>query len=112
MSLPEAVIQRVLIARLDALRRSGAPIVFDRINVTVARTVGRFVRSAPNGHPDLHGAVAGRAVAIEVKSKTGTQSPAQIAWQEAWEAAGGVYLISRDVDATIALILSMPGARP
>ena len=36
-------------------------------------------------------------LAIEVKSATGRQSPAQVAFARKWEAAGGIYLIARSV---------------
>ena len=94
MSQPEAVIQRVLLARMNAL----PGVHLDRINVTVARTPGRFIRSAPDGFPDAIGCARGRALAVEFKSSTGVQSPSQRSWQARWEAAGGLYILARDID--------------
>jgi hypothetical protein len=45
--------------------------------------------------------MAGRAIAIEVKSPTGRQSERQRRWQAAHEAAGGVYLLCRDAGETV-----------
>ena len=39
-----------------------------------------------------------RPLAVEVKSAKGKQSPAQRAFQQKWEAAGGLYLLVRSVD--------------
>jgi len=37
-------------------------------------------------------------LAVEVKSATGRQSPAQREFQQKWEAAGGVYVLCKSVD--------------
>lgn len=52
--------------------------------------------SAPIGHADCIFVARGVVVAVEWKSATGRQSDGQRAWQRAWEAAGGVYLLARD----------------
>lgn len=108
MPQPEAVIQRVLLARINAL----PGVHLDRINVTVSRAGGRFIRSAPDGFPDSIGAARGTPLAVEYKSSTGVQSPAQRAWQAKWEAAGGLYLLARDIDQTLSeLQARLPPAR-
>jgi len=91
-----------------------------RLNVIVAAASrgggrGGVVRSAPNGSPDLIGCVGlpdgpslpgGRscAVAIEVKAGKDRLGPDQVAFRGAWLAAGGVYIVARDVDRTMELL--------
>ena len=77
-----------------------------RINVGKFRPLNgpqdRVIQSAPPGTPDLLGVVKpGRALAIEVKDAKGKQRPEQIAFQKAWEARGGIYIIARSVDDVI-----------
>lgn len=50
------------------------------------------------GIADLIGVYRGRAVAIEVKAGNNTQSDDQIAFQAAWERAGGIYILARRVE--------------
>jgi hypothetical protein len=59
---------------------------------------GRPIKIGRTGAADLIGTVNGRAVACEVKVGRDTQRPEQKKFQAAWEAAGGVYVISRDGD--------------
>lgn len=59
---------------------------------------GRPVRIGRTGAADLIGTINGRAVACEVKVGRDRQRPDQKRFQAAWEAAGGVYVISRDGD--------------
>jgi hypothetical protein len=40
----------------------------------------------------------GQAIAIEVKTETGRQSPDQKIWQSAWERAGGIYVLARSTE--------------
>ena len=49
------------------------------------------------GSPDLLIVYRGRAIALELKSRTGQQQPAQRAVQMAWTLAGGLYHVVRDV---------------
>jgi hypothetical protein len=87
----------------------------------------RVIQSAPEGTPDLLGVMAvracvinervraaapidgstgdiimpkifGRAFAIEVKAEKGRQGVAQVAWQNAWEKRGGIYILARSVE--------------
>lgn len=89
----------------------------------------RVIRSAPNGTPDIIGSqlqhlvatdivqpnsfqplerkyhyVYGQAFAIETKTLRGKQRPEQIAWQKAFEASGGLYILARDVEDVIAAL--------
>jgi hypothetical protein len=106
--LRERDLLRALHAQLNAL--PGAHV--DRVNVALVRGPGRTFRSAPVGFPDLIGAAGGRPLAVEVKSATGRQRPEQAAWQRRWESAGGIYLLARDVRATVAAVLSLLQAVP
>lgn len=80
--------------------------MFIRINTGVFKAMwsAGVIRSAPNGTPDLLGVYHGRAVAIETKAKRGRLSEAQLSFQSAWTAAGGVYLLIRSLDALKAWI--------
>lgn len=62
---------------------------------------GRPVRIGRTGAADLIGTINGRAVACEVKVGRDTQRAEQEKFQAAWEAAGGVYVISRDGDVSV-----------
>ena len=77
-------------------------IMMFRINVGKFRPIdggSRVIQSAPEGTPDLLGVISpGRAFAIEVKTDKGKQRLAQVAWQNAWEKRGGIYIIARSVD--------------
>lgn len=61
---------------------------------------GRPIRIGKTGAADLVGTIHGRAVACEVKVGKDRQRTDQGKFQAAWEAAGGVYVISRDGDVT------------
>lgn len=78
-----------------------------RQNVLSARrrngdgSLGAVVRSGPPGTADILGVVEGLPVAIEVKSESGRQSPAQRSWGRAFTAAGGLYVVARSVDEAV-----------
>ena len=94
----EAVIQQNI--RLALGQRDD--IMLFRINVGKFRPMeggARVIQSAPEGTPDLLGVISpGRAFAIEVKTDTGKQRTAQVAWQNAWEKRGGIYILARSVE--------------
>jgi hypothetical protein len=46
----------------------------------------------------------GRVVAIELKTKDGSQSPAQKAWADQFTTAGGAYAVCRSVEAVERLL--------
>ena len=77
-------------------------IMMFRINVGKFRPLDggpRVIQSAPEGTPDLLGVISpGRAFAIEVKTSKGKQGIAQVAWQNAWEKRGGIYILARCVE--------------
>lgn len=89
----------LLLAISDAYGRSAC---VQRINVIVARTHNRTVRSATPGTADVVGVVESRAIACEIKAGRDRMRPAQLLFQQAWERAGGIYLIVRDVDQAMA----------
>jgi hypothetical protein len=79
------------------------------LNVLVGGAERNFTRSAPNGSADIVGAIdpgdgVGRAVAVECKTGTGDLSERQRAFRGAWLAAGGVYIVARDVERTMELL--------
>ena len=94
----EAVIQQNI--RLALGQRDD--IMMFRINVGKFRPLEggeRVIQSAPEGTPDLLGVMSpGRAFAIEVKTEKGKQRTAQVAWQNAWEKRGGIYILARSIE--------------
>ena len=96
--MKEAVLQQEI--RLALGQRQD--IMMFRINVGKFRPLDggpRVIQSAPEGTPDLLGVITpGRAFAIEVKAPRGTQRTVQIAWQNAWEKRGGIYILARSLD--------------
>lgn len=71
--------------------------IFMRINSGKVQTIdGRWVQLAPPGTADIVGTVQGRSVAVECEAARGAQRETQRKWQETFERAGGVYIISRD----------------
>ncbi len=58
---------------------------------------GRPVRFGLEGSADIIGASQRYPLAIEVKDKDGKQTAQQAKFQEAWTAAGGVYILARSV---------------
>lgn len=60
---------------------------------------GSWMDLAPAGAADLTGIYAdGRRLEIEVKTPTGQQRAAQIAWQQMIQSRQGVYILARSVD--------------
>ena len=72
-----------------------------RVNVTKAHS---YVKSVPDGTPDILSVIKGVPVALEVKGPGDTQRQSQIDWEKEWIAAGGFYLIAEDVDVTMVLL--------
>jgi hypothetical protein len=57
----------------------------------------RLVRFGVPGQADIFGVLDSRAIFLEAKSAKGKQSPAQKAFQEAVERAGGLYILARSI---------------
>jgi hypothetical protein len=66
----------------------------------VARTRdGRVVRALPTGHPDVTGVMyPGVAVYIEIKTKTGKRSKAQVAFCDMLVKYGARYILARSLE--------------
>lgn len=110
----EAVLQQEI--RLALGQRDD--IMLFRVNVGKFRPLEggpRVIQSAPEGTPDLLGVIhrrifgqvgdhfavdewVGQAFGIEVKTEKGKQRTAQVAWQNAWEKRGGIYILARSLE--------------
>jgi len=100
-----------------------------RISTGVYRSGKHTIRSAPSGTADILGVhrrtilaketinplgfsphereylmTYGQAIAIEVKSPTGTQSKEQVAFEKSWVAMGGTYIVARSVNDVLAVL--------
>jgi hypothetical protein len=62
------------------------------------RQARHYVQGATKGTADLIGVWSGTPLAIEVKTPTGKVSKEQREWGEAWEKAGGYYVVARTLD--------------
>jgi hypothetical protein len=95
-NLPEPVLQRLILARLNAL--DGVRVW--RANTGAARTHrGRIVRFGVPGQADITGLIrGGRRLEVEVKGPTGRVSPEQEAFGALIVSLGGIYLIARTLD--------------
>jgi hypothetical protein len=63
------------------------------------------VRFGLPGQADISGLLrGGRRLEVECKSTRGVQSPEQRAFQARVEALGGLYLVARDVETTLAAV--------
>ncbi len=97
--MSEALLQQQI--RLTLGQRDD--VMLFRINVGKFRPLDghqqRVIQSAPEGTPDLLGVMTpGRAIAIEVKAPKGRQRDAQVAFQKAWEARGGIYVLAKSIE--------------
>jgi hypothetical protein len=56
----------------------------------------RAIKLGPTGSPDVAGILPphGRYIGVETKIKPNTQTAAQLAWQNAVEQAGGIYILA------------------
>ena len=89
--------RNVLAACLDLLFALG--VFHHRNNSGALKTQkGHFVRFGTVGSPDIVCVINGKYCGVEVKGTAGTLSAAQIAFQNALEAAGGVYWLIRSAD--------------
>lgn len=116
---PETIIQNEILRAIG----SRADLYIARRNVGLARdpNTGRVVRFGVPGEADLQGvltvacrcgALHGVALALEVKTPTGRQSPVQRRWEQAWTRRGGVYHVVRSVeDAEQALARTIAAAQ-
>jgi hypothetical protein len=79
--------------------------MFWRNNTGVGATRGgSVIRFGLPGSPDIIGVHRGRSVGIEVKTPTGRLSKQQCRFQQAFEAAGGIYIVARSVSEAITVL--------
>lgn len=69
-----------------------------RMNVGSAKFGKQFVYFGTVGAPDLFAVHRGRALALECKAPEGKQRISQVAFQQFFEAAGGIYKIVRGIE--------------
>lgn len=101
MPEPEAVTQRVLLARLNALRMPDGNLVCWcwRNNTGMAQFGSRTVAFGVTGQADISGLIrGGKRLEVEVKTASGRQSPKQRVFQHQIEALGGLYLVCHGVE--------------
>ena len=91
---PEAA---ALVEVLKAVRTHSLVAWAERKNSGAAKVEGRFIRFGWPGCPDVLGQMKdGRLLGVEVKGPTGKLRPAQVAFLEAINKAGGVAFVARD----------------
>ena len=61
--------------------------------------------------PDMVGRTIGVAVAAEIKTDTGRQSPAQKRWQAAFQRRGGIYRLVRSAADMLGLVTDVQAGR-
>ena len=95
----EAAIQAEILVAVTALPDA----CFWRQNIGSAQNpaTGRVIRFGRPGAPDILGCYRGKAVGIECKTAAGRLRKTQEIWREAFERAGGLYIIGRDVDGVL-----------
>ena len=64
----------------------------------------RVIKFGCVGSPDILGALDGRAVGVEVKTRRGRQRESQLRFQAAFERAGGLYVVARSTAEALAAI--------
>ena len=69
-----------------------------RMNVGAMKFDKRFVYFGTIGAPDIFAVHHGRVFALECKSPTGFMQRSQIAFEQEFEKAGGIYVIVRSVE--------------
>jgi hypothetical protein len=96
-ALPEASLQRLVLARLNELPGVRAW----RSNAGGARdgASGRVLKFGTPGQADLTGLLgpSGRRLEVELKAERGRQTPEQKLWQAEIERYGGLYILARSL---------------
>ena len=72
--------------------------------VGITRTIGSIEwvpGTSTNGSADISATIKGRSIKIEVKIGADRQSQAQLKYQQDIEAAGGIYIIAKDLTSFI-----------
>jgi len=99
MGKAENLIQRGIMDWLEILKNQGQLYFFRAGSGAVKTEQGRFFKTGRPGCPDIVACVApsGRFVGLEVKTKTGRQSPAQKTAEAEIVEVGGVYAVVRSI---------------
>lgn len=94
--------QLIVHACLDYLRYNHIPHAHVRNSGRIAHGPnGIYFARDPRAQPgiaDILANIKGKAVAFEIKSKTGRLRDEQVEWLAAWTAEGGVALVIRSLD--------------
>lgn len=98
---PEAIIQRRILAALAAAFHPHGIFWPHPTGMAWTRDGKRPIRYGLPGSSDIVGCLAGRWVGIEVKTETGKQRDAQIAFQRVIEVAGGIYIVARSPEEAV-----------
>ena len=112
----ESAIQRVLLARLNAL--PGVVVWRQNTGRAKPRHGSRPITFGRPGQADITGIVQrgiggiGQRLEIEVKSAKGKQSELQAAFQRDVESRGGIYILARDIDSTLAIVARLSVTAP
>ncbi len=85
---------REALCRVDGVRVWRNSVGFDAKN--------RIPYGLGVGSADLLGIAWGRALACEVKSRTGRLSAEQVAWRDNWIRLRGLYILARSADEALA----------
>lgn len=108
--MKEIQIQKAIKDYLQILENQGKLMFLRNQAGGYATKEGHYIKMGKKGSPDLlvwipeylpigdDGFDYVKAIAFEVKSKKGKQSPSQIEWQEKFEKIGGKYYIIRSID--------------
>jgi hypothetical protein len=93
----EHTIQRNILNYLEKLMFDGSCVVARVNSGTLALARGEYAKGAIEGYPDIAVLYQGKFYGIEVKSKTGKQSPAQKRMENWIIGCGGIYIIARSL---------------
>jgi hypothetical protein len=85
----------ILLEVLMAVSRLPETLVWRNQTGALRNRAGRLVTFGLVGSPDIIGVMRGRAIGIETKSASGRQSITQKRFEQAWRAAGGIYVLAR-----------------
>lgn len=95
---------RILAAVLAAVSRLPGAMVWRNNSGLLFTCRGARVRASVSGAPDVLGVYQGRAIGIETKTARGSQSASQKRFQEAFERAGGLYVVARSPEEAISAL--------
>ena len=107
-SNPEYNLQVAVVAHLE--RRAARNVYWCHVPNEGRRTPKQGAQmkrlGMSKGAPDLIVLCDGRACALELKSKTGRLTMAQVATRDKWRAAGGTYAVAYNIDEALDYLIS------